>query len=345
MKNMSSFKKSVLSIVFMSAVTGSLISWDKYQPRHETQSLIEFYENRDLINHFAFLETIDYSNKNAALLTEEKRLIEAELMAQSLAENIYAREEGNLYSSNNIQETESSSTGKPLVEITKSDIITPLSKDKVAMENQNVEQPSKEVISEQVLFAFDSSEVEDTYLPLLNKTAEIMQDESIEDTKTWQVVGYADLTGNDIYNDKLAHKRAQSVTEYLVNKGVQEDKLIIVSLGESQAKQAEHNEENSRLARRVEIHDYDNLVATLSEQFNQQINEEIANIKKQALSQLKREHLAYQLKSQQQAVKSENQQKNIMATDIEKATVKSKPHHNFEFSAQQKDNMATLMKL
>ena len=227
MKNMSSFKKSVLSIVFMSAVTGSLISWDKYQPRHETQSLIEFYENRDLINHFAFLETIDYSNKNAALLTEEKRLIEAELMAQSLAENIYAREEDNLYSSNNIQETESSSTGKPLVEITKSDIIAPLSKDKVAMENQNMEQPSKEVISEQVLFAFDSSEVEDTYLPLLNKTAEIMQDESIEDSKTWQVVGYADLTGNDIYNDKLAHKRAQSVTEYLVNKGAESIGVVL----------------------------------------------------------------------------------------------------------------------
>ncbi|WP_413699324.1 OmpA family protein [Psychromonas sp. KJ10-10] len=346
MKNMSSFKKSVLSIVFMSAVTGSFISWDKYQPRNKTQSLVEFYENRDLINHFAFLETIDYSKNNTVITEEEKRLIEAELMAQSLAENIYAREADDMYLHNNIQEISTTSPAPSMTDITVNEVEHDLSTEAlIVKENLNDKLPSKEEISEQVLFAFDSSEVADKYLPLLNKTAHIMQNENADDSKIWQVVGYADLTGNNIYNDKLAYKRAQSVTEYLVNKGVQEDKLIIVSLGESQSKQSLQNEQNKRLARRVEIHEYDDLVASLSEQFKDQVKSEMVNIKKYASSQLKTEQTAHQIVSQESNEVSVNEQQELLASGIDKSITQPKTEHKFEFSQQPKHNMATVMKL
>tara|TARA_R110001583_G_scaffold16561_7_gene67790 strand:- start:805 stop:1815 length:1011 start_codon:yes stop_codon:yes gene_type:complete len=336
MKKMSSFKKSVLSIVFMSAVTGSFISWDKYQPRHETQSLVEFYENRDLIDHFAFLETIDYANKTSSMKAEEKLLIESELIAQTLAENIYERE---VSSTNDLLVNPEQLYSRDLN--SQSINLKLLNSEYLPLDKSDSEQIYSE-ISEAILFAFDSSKVANDYFPLLNETAKRMQDENIETSKTWQVVGYADIAGNNIYNSQLASKRAQAVTEYLVNKGVNANKLMIVSLGESQSEGSEHSEENNRLARRVEIHDYDNLVATLSEQFNSQIKREIANQRNAELLQLKRQQIAYQQELQQL-----NETKAL--AELQQITknqqITSEVENQFEFSQQQKENLTTVMKL
>ena len=84
----------------------------------------------------------------------------------------------------------------------------------------------------------------------------------------WQVVGYADPSGNANYNKKLAQKRAATVAQFLVNKGVDEDPLVILSLGASQPQQHLFNKENNRLDRRVEIHAYQAEITALAKQLN-----------------------------------------------------------------------------
>ncbi len=47
------------------------------------------------------------------------------------------------------------------------------------------------------------------------------------------IVGFADRVGKAEYNEKLALKRAQTVRDYLVSKGVKADKVEVHSLGKS----------------------------------------------------------------------------------------------------------------
>jgi outer membrane protein OmpA-like peptidoglycan-associated protein len=350
MKNMSSFKKSVLSIVFMSAVTGSFISWDKYQPRHETQRLVEFYQDRNLFDHFVSIEnTHSLQDQTLAMIQEENALLEAELIAQTLAENMFAMEAEAIYRENLINsETYLLSTQEDnniqAFAISQADNQTnnlPVVKElQVSVSNDVLDKDeiSKTVISEKILFAFDSSEIADGYLPLLNETAIRMQDDTVEESKIWQVVGYADLQGNNIYNSRLAEKRAQAVTEYLLDKGVDEDKLIVLSLGESQSASRLPNHENNRLDRRVEIHDYQELITNLSKQFDAQINMEKANHEKHE-GYLKKQLLAHQ------EMLGQFEESNTKHSDGDKQNDSKEPENKFELSQQQKEKITTVMKL
>jgi outer membrane protein OmpA-like peptidoglycan-associated protein len=273
MKTMSTFKKSVLSIVILSAVTGSFISWEKYQPRQETPSMIEFYQNqnRDFDQSEILLESmVSNDSDKLAQLAEDNLLLEAELIAQEIAESSYSPEADEAH--DEAFEDEKLTMWEEEEESIQATI-----------QATSDAQLSELEVTNKVLFAFDSSKVEADYFPLLNKTAQLMQNESIGETQVWQVVGYADLSGNYIYNSKLAKKRAQAVSEYLVNKGVDEKQLMIVSLGASQPVSSERNIENNRLDRRVEIHDYQAEVAVLSEQFNDRLAREVIKLKKKQI--------------------------------------------------------------
>lgn len=268
---MSTFKQSVLAIGVLSTITGAFISWDKYQPRHETTSLVEFYQNRDFDrNEVMFESMVSNDNETLARLAEDNLLLEAELIAQEIAENRYSPEADELYDTS--LEHEKLTMWEEEEESIQATIIAEL----------------KEIeIKEKVLFAFDSSKISDNYIPLLNKTAQLMQDESIDETQIWQVVGYADLSGNYIYNSKLAKKRAQAVTQYLVDRGVDEKQLTIVSLGASKPVYEQRNIENNRLERRVEIHAYQAEVTLLSDQFNVRLAREVTKLKKKQISPIK----------------------------------------------------------
>ena len=48
------------------------------------------------------------------------------------------------------------------------------------------------------------------------------------------VLGYTDAVGSDQYNQKLSEKRAQSVVDYLVSKGIPSDKISARGMGEAE---------------------------------------------------------------------------------------------------------------
>ena len=81
-----------------------------------------------------------------------------------------------------------------------------------------------------VYFDFDKYNIKSEYEGLLNKLSEFMVDNP---GAKIEVGGHADYTGTDEYNYLLSGRRAMAVKDYLVGKGVKQDKIEVVKYGES----------------------------------------------------------------------------------------------------------------
>jgi peptidoglycan-associated lipoprotein len=99
--------------------------------------------------------------------------------------------------------------------------------------------------SKPVYFDFDKSVVKPEFEKQLNDVAHTKQMLSI--------VGHCDERGSDAYNMELGMKRALAVKDYLVGKGIEENKLQCSSLGERQPVCKEHNEDCWKQNRKAEL--------------------------------------------------------------------------------------------
>lgn len=70
---------------------------------------------------------------------------------------------------------------------------------------------------------------------------------------TWEIGGHTDGIGSDSYNKNLSKQRAQSVVDYLLNKGVGRNKLNIVGYGKDNPIATNETVEGRSMNRRVEI--------------------------------------------------------------------------------------------
>lgn len=106
---------------------------------------------------------------------------------------------------------------------------------------------TKSITSREILFGFDSDRIKGTTQKLLDTS--IME---LRELKKRSVVieGHTDSAGTSTYNLDLGDKRARSVKAYFVQNGIPEERVVVVSFGESQASQANHRE-----SRRAKITD------------------------------------------------------------------------------------------
>ncbi|OGQ22112.1 MAG: hypothetical protein A3I05_00615 [Deltaproteobacteria bacterium RIFCSPLOWO2_02_FULL_44_10] len=89
----------------------------------------------------------------------------------------------------------------------------------------------KIVITQKIHFEFNSSSVRPASYPILDDVATLLAaNPQIQHIK---VEGHTDNVGGDAYNQRLSDKRAKSVAEYLVTKGIASDRLYPVGYGES----------------------------------------------------------------------------------------------------------------
>lgn len=100
-----------------------------------------------------------------------------------------------------------------------------------------------------VYFKFNNYFVGKVYFSTLDSIAHILK---TNDDYTLDVYSYTDTVGNHDYNMKLSVKRANSVKNYLVKKGVALKRLRMIPLGESKTNN-KHEEEDARLHRRVSL--------------------------------------------------------------------------------------------
>jgi peptidoglycan-associated lipoprotein len=86
-----------------------------------------------------------------------------------------------------------------------------------------------------VHFEFDKAEIRPADRPALDRFAQVVQENRPDVLIT--VEGFADPSGPEAYNLWLGEQRAKAVKDYLVEKGLPDDRLRAVSYGEDRRRQ------------------------------------------------------------------------------------------------------------
>lgn len=101
-----------------------------------------------------------------------------------------------------------------------------------------------------VTFATNSADLNSGFYDVLNSVALVLDE--YEQTVI-EVAGHTDSTGSSEYNQQLSERRAGSVGDYLVTRGVLRDRLIEVGMGEERPIADNTTDSGRQANRRVEL--------------------------------------------------------------------------------------------
>jgi len=104
---------------------------------------------------------------------------------------------------------------------------------------------------ETLLFAFDSADLNDDAKEVLDDL--ISKLDGKESVKSITIRGYADATGPEEYNEHLSQRRAESVRNYLRDKGIQADNWKVEGFGEENPVASNDDERGRQENRRVVV--------------------------------------------------------------------------------------------
>ncbi len=136
-----------------------------------------------------------------------------------------------------------------------------LEDDILIADNQDFTQYSKEllmspievgktVIIDNIYFNFDKTTLKEASFPELDRLTDLMmQNPGIK----IEILGHTDSKGSDDYNLTLSDGRAQSVMQYLLDKGISKERMNAKGLGETSSISSNDTEEGRAQNRRVEF--------------------------------------------------------------------------------------------
>jgi len=108
----------------------------------------------------------------------------------------------------------------------------------------------KVILPDDVLFAVNSAEINESYLPVMKKIAKILN----KYPKTnILITGFTDITGTVEYNNSLSIKRANSAKSELINNKVKDRRIFTWGLGPKNPIATNETEIGRRQNRRVEF--------------------------------------------------------------------------------------------
>lgn len=106
------------------------------------------------------------------------------------------------------------------------------------------------VVLNNIFYATGSFELEPTSTAELNKVYEFLKENNSIGV---EISGHTDNTGTPEFNQKLSEQRAQSVVDYLLEKGIDSGRLKAAGYGERQAVADNTSDEGRALNRRTEL--------------------------------------------------------------------------------------------
>ena len=111
----------------------------------------------------------------------------------------------------------------------------------------------EEVVIEKIVlrginFDFDKSDIKPEFVPVLDEAVEILKEHPDINVI---IEGHTDWTGTEEYNLGLSKRRAASVCNYLVKKGISQNSLETVGYGEADPIADNHTPEGRSMNRRV----------------------------------------------------------------------------------------------
>jgi outer membrane protein OmpA-like peptidoglycan-associated protein len=101
-----------------------------------------------------------------------------------------------------------------------------------------------------ITFNFDSAEILPGFRGTLDRLAQVLGE---YDQSIIEVAGHTDNVGTDAYNQALSVRRAQAVGDYLVARGINRERLIIVGAGETRPVASNETDAGRAENRRVEL--------------------------------------------------------------------------------------------
>ena len=120
---------------------------------------------------------------------------------------------------------------------------TPTTEANIKQETAKQETPMQESQLQNELqpiyFNFDSADLSDDSRRILSKNADFLVKQT---SLKVRIEGNCDERGSDEYNMALGERRAQAARAYLVNLGVQPERLTVISYGEEKPVEQGHDE-------------------------------------------------------------------------------------------------------
>ncbi|RME20462.1 MAG: OmpA family protein [Deltaproteobacteria bacterium] len=107
------------------------------------------------------------------------------------------------------------------------------------------------VILDKVYFDTDQATIKRSSYPILNDVAEVLK--KYPDIKLVEIQGHTDSQASDEYNLDLSQRRAEAVRQYLIDKGVEPERLVAKGYGESQPIDTNDTAEGRARNRRVQF--------------------------------------------------------------------------------------------
>ncbi|NME72646.1 OmpA family protein [Flammeovirga aprica] len=107
------------------------------------------------------------------------------------------------------------------------------------------------LVLKNIFYKTNSSYLEKTSFDELDRIVELLKSETTIEKVT--ITGFTDDKGKEAYNLWLSEKRAQTVKNYLIKKGIEESRLIVVGKGENEPVASNETEEGREQNRRVEF--------------------------------------------------------------------------------------------
>jgi outer membrane protein OmpA-like peptidoglycan-associated protein len=107
------------------------------------------------------------------------------------------------------------------------------------------------LISSKIYFDYNKTTIKEVSYPILDAVAEAL--EANPHIKRVQIDGHTDNEGTEAYNQTLSEERAKAVMEYLIGKGIPEERLTYRGYGFSRPKASNDTEEGKAINRRVEF--------------------------------------------------------------------------------------------